>query len=114
MEEEQSIFLDLFGNSPMNRVLDFLVIHSEFDYSMIDIAKHSEVGYATLKLFWPNLIKNNIVVQTRKIGNAKLFKLSLRNPIVKKFRDFYWEVTFKRAHEMIEKEDHGIKKRIKH
>ncbi len=104
MENEKSIFLDLFGDYPLNRVLDFLITYEGFDYSMVEIAEKSRVGYSTLKLFWPHLVENKIVIQTRKIGNAKLFKLNISNPIVKKFSDFYWAVTFKRAHKLMEAE----------
>lgn len=104
MENEKSIFLEIFGDYPINRVLNFLIIYEGFDYPMVEIAEKSGVGYATLKLFWPTLANSGIVAQTRKIGNAKLYKLNLGSPIVKKFRNFYWEVTFKRTHELLEKE----------
>ena len=52
MTEDKSVFLEIFGDSPILRVLDFLVVNEEFDYSMTDIAKLSGVGYSTLKLFW--------------------------------------------------------------
>ena len=80
-----SSFLEVFGNSPMNKVLAFLVVHEDFDYSMTDIAKHSGVGYATLKLFWNKLEENNIVIQTRVVGKAKMYELNLKNHVVKKW-----------------------------
>ena len=104
MEQEKSIFLEMFGDYPLNRVLDFLITYEDFDYPMIEIAEKSGVGYSTLKQFWPTLVQYKIVIQERKIGNAKLYKLNFNNSVVKKFRDFYWEVTFKRTHELLEKE----------
>ncbi|MDD9953102.1 MAG: hypothetical protein OXR66_02095 [Candidatus Woesearchaeota archaeon] len=90
---EQTAFLDVFGSSPILKVLDFLVVHEEFDYSMTDIAKLSGVGYATLKLFWPKLTTSAIVKQTRSVGKAKMYTLNKANPVVEKFREFYWETT---------------------
>lgn len=89
----KTLFLKTFGNSPVLRVLDFLVVNEDFDYSMTDVAKHASVGYATLKLFWENLEKNRIVINTRNVGKAKMYKLNFANPAVKKFREFYWETT---------------------
>src|SRR3989344_8798414 len=101
--ETKTAFLQLFGDSPILRVLDFLVVNEEFDYSMTDIAHLSEVGYSTLKLFWTRLEKENIVINTRTVGKAKMYKLNLDNPIIKKFRDFYWETTRQKVHEKITK-----------
>jgi len=88
-----SLFLKTFGEYPINRVLDFLVIHEEFDHSMTEIAHESGVGYSTLKLFWPRLEKGRIVKNTRTVGNAKMYQLNFDNPVVTSFRNFYWTVT---------------------
>ena len=90
---EKTAFLEIFGDSPILRALDFLIVTEDFDYSMTDIAHLSGVGYSTLKLFWAKLEESRIVSQTRIVGKAKMYKLNLANPIVKKFRDFYWETT---------------------
>ena len=101
MENNKSAFLEVFGESPILRVLDFLVVNEDFDYSMTDIANLSGVGYSTLKLFWNKLEESSIVKQTRIVGKAKMYRLNFDNPIVKKFRDFYWETTKQRVHEEI-------------
>jgi len=104
MENDKTVFLEVFGDSPVLRVMDFLVVYEDFDYSMTDIAKHSGVGYATLKLFWKNLEDNKIVKQTRIVGKAKMYKLDLKNPVVRKFKGFYWETTSKKVREELRKE----------
>ena len=91
--EIKSAFLQIFGDSPMLRVLDFLIVNEDFDYSMTDIASQSGVGYSTLKLFWKKLEESKIIKQTRLVGKAKMYRLNFDNPVVKKFRDFYWETT---------------------
>ena len=101
MENEKSAFLEVFGDSPILRVLDFLVVNEDFDYSMTDIANLSGVGYSTLKLFWDRLEESSIVTQTRTVGKAKMYRLNFANPIVKKFRDFYWETTKQKVHEEV-------------
>lgn len=101
--EQKSAFLEIFGESPILRVLDFLVINEDFDYSMTDIAELSGVGYSTLKLFWNKLEQEKIVTKTRTVGKAKMYKLDFSNPIVKKFRELYWETTKKVVHQNLEK-----------
>ncbi|MCK5107774.1 MAG: hypothetical protein KAQ83_03525 [Nanoarchaeota archaeon] len=98
---EKTAFLEIFGDSPILRVLDFLVVNEDFDYSMTDIAKLSGVGYSTLKLFWNKLENEKIVLNTRTIGKAKMYKLNFGNPIIKKFRNFYWETTKQKVHNKI-------------
>jgi len=99
--EDKSIFLQVFGDTPINRVMDFLIVHEEFDYSMKDIAENSGVGYATLKLFWPNLEKTKIVTLTREIGNAKLYRLNLDSSTVQRFKEFYWETIKMQTRELL-------------
>ena len=88
--KNRSLFLRIFGDSPVLRVMDFFMVYEDFDYSMKDIARKAGLGYATLKLFWPDLIRQKIVKQTRIVGKAKLFRLNLQNPVVQQFRNLYW------------------------
>jgi hypothetical protein len=95
----KTAFLQIFGDSPVLKVLDFLIVNEDFDYSMTDIAGYSGVGYSTLKLFWAKLEESKIVRQTRIVGKAKMYRLNFDNPAIKKFRDFYWETTKQAVHE---------------
>ncbi len=102
--ENKTVFLEIFGDTPKLRVLDFLIVNEDFDYSMTDIATLSGVGYSTLKLFWNKLEKENIIINTRTVGKAKMYKLNFNNPIVKKLRDLYWETTKYKIHETLKRE----------
>ena len=99
IKENKTIFLRTFGASPLLKVLDFLIVNEDFDYSMKDIAELSEVGYSTLKLFWNRLEKDRIVIQTRTVGKAKMYKLNLSNPLMKTFKEFYWKIAKQKLHE---------------
>ena len=88
----KSVFLKEQGDTPKNRIWSFLIVHSEYDYSMKEIAKYSKVGYTTLKKIWKEFRQKNIVLQTRTVGKAKMYKLNPKNPVVEKFIDFYWVV----------------------
>ena len=89
---QKSVFLQEEGNTPKNRIWSFLIVHSEYDYSMKDIARYSDAGYTTLKEIWKEFKEKKIVVQTRVVGKAKMYKLNIKNPVVNKFIDYYWAV----------------------
>ncbi len=102
--ETTTAFLEVFGDSPIQRALDFLIINEEFDYSMTDIAELSGVGYSTLKLFWPKLEAEKMVKNTRTVGNAKMYRLNDANPVVRKLKELYWVVTKRAVREKIREE----------
>lgn len=87
-----SVFLKKEGGTSKHKVLDFLITHQEFDYSLKDIARFSKVSYTTLKGLKKELIKNKWIVFTRNVGKAKMYKLNLRCGVVKKFVAFYSSV----------------------
>ncbi len=89
---EKPIFLQEEGDTPKNRIWSFLIVHSEYDYSMRDIARYSKVGYTTLKAVWKDLKRKKIVLETRTVGRAKMYRLNTKNRVVAKFIDYYWAV----------------------
>ena len=90
---EQSTFIEIFGNTPTMKVLDFLISFQMFDYPLTEIAKNSEVSYSTLQTFWNRLEQNNIVIKTRRIGKSDLYKLNTKNPAVKQLIQLDWNLT---------------------
>src|SRR3989344_5906186 len=85
--EDMSLFIEFMGDSPTIRVLDYLLTERELDFSITDIAKNAGIGRSTLYRIWDYLIKNKIIVPTRIIGKAKLYKLNKDNIIIKKLID---------------------------
>ncbi|MAG52532.1 MAG: hypothetical protein CMH62_01060 [Nanoarchaeota archaeon] len=90
--KNETVFLEVFGNNPIIKVLDFLITYQLFDYPLTEIAKNSEVSYSTLQTFWDKLEKNNIVVKTRRVGKSDLFKLNIDNPAVKQLIKLDWNL----------------------
>jgi predicted transcriptional regulator len=88
----ETIFLEVFGNNPIMKVLDFLISFQLFDYPLTEIAKNSEVSYSTLQTFWDKLEKNNIVVKTRRVGKSDLYKLNTKNPAVQQLIKLDWNL----------------------
>ena len=90
--KNETVFVEVFGNNPIMKVLDFLITYQLFDYPLTEIAKNSEVSYSTLQTFWGKLEKNNIVVKTRRVGKSDLFKLNVDNPAVKQLIKLDWNL----------------------
>ena len=83
---EDTLFLKAFGiKSPVLRILDFLMDNKAYDYSKTDIAKGAGISRTTLSHAWENLEKPGLVIETREVGRAKMYKLNLKDPVVKKF-----------------------------
>ena len=82
--EEPSLFIRTFGNYPLIRVLDFLLYSRDFDYPITEIARNANVNFQTLRKLWPHLEKEQMVVATRKLGGATLYRINTGNFAVKK------------------------------
>ncbi|MBI4214898.1 hypothetical protein HY546_02795 [archaeon] len=97
--------MEVFGGSPLIKVLDFLLTYREFDYSLTDIARESGVGWNTLHSFFPKLAEKDIVRETRQVGRARLYKLNIENPIVKKLIEIDNILTSKAVDEELIKQE---------
>lgn len=80
---QESFFLQYLGDNPKMRILNFLMDNFAHDFSLPQIAEGSNVAYTTLIDILPRLLKQEIVMETRKIGKSRLYKLNLDNPIAK-------------------------------
>lgn len=100
--EAQSSFLEVMGDYPLNRVLDFLLTFDEFDYSLTEIAENAAVGYSTLMLMWPKVEEKGIVVCTRKVGKSKMFMINKKNPVVQELAKLQWEIAQAEMHRMLQ------------
>ena len=78
-----STFMNLFGDTPKIRVLEFLLLYRDIDHSISAIAKGAGINRITLFRIWSELESTGLIKQTRKIGNAKLFTLNFMNPYIK-------------------------------
>lgn len=93
----ESIFLDFFGDTPLFRILDFLIENRGFDYSKTEIAKGADIGWSTLFKIWGKIEEAQLVKLTRTYGNTKLYKLNEQNPIVQKLILIEWDLIKKYA-----------------
>lgn len=86
MEEEKSMFLQFFGDSPNFRMMDFLLEHRLEDFTKTDIAKGANISWASLFNHWEVLESHGVVKPTRAVGRATLYQLNEASPIVKQLK----------------------------
>jgi len=103
--EDNSVFVEYFGDYPLIRVLDFLILGKDMDYSMTEICKNAGVGWTAFSEIWPNLEKKGIIMFTRKIGNAKLYRLNTKNPWVRELIRMDKVITKIETEKMLSKEE---------
>ncbi len=82
--QEKSLLLQLTGELPLFKIIDFLVEHKGLDFTKKQIIEGSGISKATLFNYWKEVEKAGIVIPTRKFGKTILFTLNTKNPVVKK------------------------------
>lgn len=85
--KETSLLLQLTGEIPLFRIVDFLVENKGLEFTKKDIIEGSGISRATLFNYWNELEKYSLVKVTKKFGNTKLFTLNTSSPIVKRILD---------------------------
>ena len=81
---EKSLLLNLTGDIPLFRIIDFLLENKGIDFSKSDIAKGAEISRASLFNYWEEIEKHGIVRVTRRFGKTKLYTLNGKNPVTQK------------------------------
>jgi predicted transcriptional regulator len=78
----------VFGDKPIPLVLDFLMVHKDWDYPLSQIARETGLSYRTLQAVMPALEEAGVVKQTRQLGRAKLYQLNSASPSAKKLSEY--------------------------
>ena len=90
---EKTLFVKFLGDSPKIRVLDMLITGRELDYSISDIAEQSGIGRATFYRMMDELLRNKMIIATRRFGNIQLYKINLENEFVNGLVKLYDHIT---------------------
>lgn len=81
------MLLKRLGDTPTLRIIDFFIDNLLFDYSREEILKNVSISRKTLFKIWRDLEDSEIIVMTRKVGKAKMYRLNRENEVVKKLID---------------------------
>lgn len=99
------MLLDVIGDTPSNRVIDFLIEGLGISYSKKDMADGCEISRPTIYKLLPVLIKEGIIIeQPNKIGNITLYSLNKNNEKI--------QVLLKLEEVLLNRSFEGIEKRI--
>lgn len=99
--KEESIFLDHVGDSPRMRILQYFIEGRDFDYTLTDLL-NAGVSWGTLNSLVPKLLDLGIVVKTRKIGRATLYRINQENVAVKQLIELYDNLLLERLNNIQE------------
>ena len=75
--------LDLFQTNAVVKILDFLTLYKDFEYTRTDIAKETGISRRTLYQVFPILEKFELVKVTKSSGMVRFYKLNMENSISK-------------------------------
>ena len=84
MISDKSLLLNLTGELPLFKIIDFLLEGKGMDFSKSDIAEGAEISRASLFNHWNEIEKHGIVKVTRSFGKTKLYTLNHKNPVTKR------------------------------
>ncbi len=88
MTKELFLFLDYVGDTPRMRVLQYFIEGREFDYILTDLL-NAGVSWGTLNSLVPLLAKKGIIIKTRKIGRATLYKINQESFVAQQLIKLY-------------------------
>jgi DNA-binding transcriptional ArsR family regulator len=85
-ENRESVILTLFGSSPKTRLLDLFLDNPLFEFTRNEIVEALGMAKSTLYGTLPGLEEAGVIVETRQIGKASLYRLNGESPVVQDLR----------------------------
>jgi len=79
----ETLLIKIFGCSPKLRILDIFLDNPYFDFTKSELVRELGMSKQTLYKNFRDLEELGIVVVSRKIGRATLYRLNRENPLVK-------------------------------
>jgi len=81
----------LFGNTPIVKILDFLLDEWDLDFSKADVARETGVSWKTVNEVWSTLEKFGLVEYTRTVNRAKMYRIK-KNDLFKALKKLDMEI----------------------
>ncbi len=79
--------------------MQYLIEGRDFDYTLTDLL-NAGVSWGTLHTIFPKLVEHGIVVKTREVGRAKLYKINKNNIVAQKLIELYDSLLQKQLEQM--------------
>jgi len=105
MAEEgcDSLLIRALGNSPKLRILDYLLDYKLNDFTKKEIVEALGMSKLTFYKYFKDLEDLGLVIASRKIGRATLYKINLENPIVKMIIEYETKLSLQIAEQEVER-----------
>jgi len=84
--DRESILLTLFGSSPQTRLLDLFIDNPLFEFTRSEMMEALGMAKVTLSGALPGLKATGVLVETRKVGKASLYRLNGDSEVVMSLR----------------------------
>ena len=97
--DEESLFLDYVGDNPHMRIVQYLIEGKDFDYTLTDML-NAGVSWGTLNTLIPKFMELGLIVKTRKIGRATLYKINQENMAVKQLMELYHQLLIEKLNQL--------------
>lgn len=81
---EQSLLLKLTSETPLFKIIDFLIENKGLEFTKKQIIEGANISRATFFNYWQTIEEYELVKVTRKFGKTKLYILNSNNIIVKR------------------------------
>ena len=101
--DAESLFLEHVGDNPHMRIVQYLIEGKDFDYTLTDML-NAKVSWGTLNTLIPKFLELGLIVKTRKIGRATLYKINQENVAVKQLMQLYHQLLLEKLNQMEERE----------
>ncbi|MCL2134150.1 MAG: hypothetical protein FWH37_01125 [Candidatus Bathyarchaeota archaeon] len=105
---------NLFGGVTA-KILDFLSVFRDWDYSKQDIAKNSNVSLRHAIMAIDKLEEKGILKHTRNVGNSQMYKFNTSNETAMLLQKFTLSLAFDDGVKIVaQEEEHEKQEIIKH
>jgi len=85
-------FCEVVGNTHRNKILEYFIEMRELDFGLGDVAIETDLNRATVYNTAELLLKEKMIVPTRKVGNTQLYQLSKEKEEVQLLINLFNEV----------------------
>jgi DNA-binding transcriptional ArsR family regulator len=108
VDRHDSLLTRALGNSPKLRIIDYLLDYKLNDFTIKEILEAVGMSKLTFYKYFEDLKELGLVIPSRKIGRATLYKINLENPMVKMMIEYETKLSLQIA----EQEEQKLKKPI--
>jgi len=102
-EGYDSLLIRALGSSPKLRIVDYLLDYKLNDFTKKEIVEALGMSKLTFYKYFKDLQELGLVIASRKIGRATLYKINLENPMVRMLIEYETKLSLQIAEQEAEK-----------